>query len=373
MNIIRTHCIWCNSSNLSNLFETDYSTPVASYMIKEDTDFESIEYNVQKCEECLSFQTKYLVDLSILYKENHAYSYGSTLKEMCIQFSEFIRSMPDVSNILEIGAGNGFLADTILAKMKELNYLIIDPCYFGNKENRVIVNNIIENCDLQNFKQDTVIFSHVFEHFYEPVKIISLLKSMSNLKNIFLNMPNLELYLEKNTFHVLNTEHTYFVENDFLENFFLSYGFKLEKKCVFKEHSVFFHFVKVESDNMNIILKNRRSLELVSGFFDRIKELIRSINESNDGNPIYMWPCSMHTQFILNFSKDSKTSISLLDNSPDKIGRYLYGFHKPCMALEDVISSNIPSTIILNGGCFNDEIKTMLLNRKTNNIKLIYV
>ena len=43
------------------------------------------------------------------------------------------------------------------------------------------------------------------------------------------------------------------------------------------------------------------------------------------------------------------------------------------MALEDVISSNIPSTIILNGGCFNDEIKTMLLNRKTNNIKVIYV
>jgi hypothetical protein len=368
----RIHCIWCNSTDLSDFFETDYSTPIASYIEDELNTPEQIPYNVQKCNQCLSYQIKYVADPAKVYKKNHAYSYGTTLTEMCILFSDMITSS-DIHSILEVGAGNGYLADKILKAKPTLNYEIIDPQYIGNRENRTIINSFIENYDTTASLHDTIVLSHVFEHFYEPLTILNTFKSMKNLKHIFLNMPNLELYVQKNTFHVLNTEHTYFVENDFLEAFFRINGFKLEKKLFFKEHSVFFHFVKTDTQIDQVQLINKNSVELIQNFFNYIKDITNKLNQTTDGNPIYMWPCSMHTQFILNFGVNTNLITALLDNSSDKIGQYLYGFSKQCLSFEAIISLNKPSTIILNGGCFNVEIEKMLATRQCDNIKFIYV
>jgi hypothetical protein len=371
--IIRNVCIWCNSKSLTDYFKDNYSTPIASYMQENLTEFEIIPYNVQKCEECKSYQIKYLAEVYKVYKYNHAYSYGSTLKEMCNVFSKFILLNSGIKSILEIGAGNGFLADIITKNNKDISYTIVDPSYFGNKDNKIIINSIIEEYNTENCNNDTVIMSHVFEHFYEPVKIINILKAIKNLKNVMLNMPNLELYLKNNTFHVLNTEHTYFIENSFLEDIFRIHGYKLHNKLFFKEHSVFFHFIRM--DELTTIDKpiNVNSTELVSSYFNKIHNLENIISLKKNNNPVYLWPCSMHSQFLLNFWKDPEVIKGLLDNSPDKIGKYLYGFKIPCISFKYILDLNIPSIVILNGGCFNVELETILSSPKYNNIEFIIV
>ena len=368
----RIHCIWCKSIKLSDVFETDYSTPIASYMDDTCDNYEFIPYNVQKCEECLSYQIKYVADPAKVYEKNHAYSYGTTLKDMCISFTDMIVSS-NIHSIVEVGAGNGFLADQILSAKPAINYTIVDPTYIGNRADRTVIDSFIENCDISTFDNDTVVLSHVFEHVYEPSNILTMFKSMKNLKHIFLNMPNLELYVQKNTFHVLNTEHTYFVENDFLEAVFSKYGFQLEKKILFKEHSVFFHFIKSDTPLDYVQPKNKYSEELISNFFKNIKDIINKLNQITDAHPVYMWPCSMHNQFILNFGVNTNLVTALLDNSTEKIGKYLYGFPKPCLGFETIVSMNEPSTIILNGGCFNIEIEKLLATRQCNNINFIYI
>jgi hypothetical protein len=45
----------------------------------------------------------------------------------------------------------------------------------------------------------------------------------------------------------------------------------------------------------------------------------------------------------------------VLDNSPNKIGKYLYGYNLECKSIEDKLNDE-KYAIILNGGCFNKEI-----------------
>lgn len=369
--LTRTNCIWCRSTNLLEYFKNDYSSPIASYMEDTCVDFESVPYNIQKCNNCNAYQIKYLADPSNIYKKNHAYSYGSTLTDMCNEFSRFCRES-SFSKVIEIGAGNGFLADNIISSNPLLDYTIIDPCYFGNTENRRIIPTFIEDYDTHDSSNDTVIFSHVFEHFFEPLKIIEKLNAMPNLHNVFLNMPNLELYLQNKTFHVLNTEHTYFVENQFLIDFFALHGFILNKKTLFKEHSVFFHFVKSETP-IQCTLKNSNADILIHNFFSHIEQITTLINTLVQDGPIYMWPCSMHSQFLLNFGIKQENIKALLDNSKEKIGHYLYGFPKLCGSLYDILILNEPSTILLNGGCFNHEIKSMINSVNCDKVKLIFI
>ena len=41
-----------------------------------------------------------------------------------------------------------------------------------------------------------------------------------NIKNIYLSLPDFDTYIEQGTYHLLNPEHTYYVETQFLENIF---------------------------------------------------------------------------------------------------------------------------------------------------------
>ena len=54
----------------------------------------------------------------------------------------------------------------------------------------------------------------------------------------------------------------------------------------------------------------------------------------------------------------------ILDNSPNKIGKYIYGYNLKCISFEENCN-NDNHAIILNGGCFNDEvIKKINLDKK---------
>ena len=76
-----------------------------------------------------------------------------------------------ITNIIEIGSSKGVLAEYILENLK-LKYYIIEPSFFGNRENKIIIDDYYENVDDNNIDANTMIISHVFEHFYEPKKIL---------------------------------------------------------------------------------------------------------------------------------------------------------------------------------------------------------
>jgi hypothetical protein len=227
----RKSCIFCKGNVVTYFSENEkYSIPVGSYCI-DDLSYNAvfIPFNILKCVECTSFQTKYLGDLNEIYKINHADPCGSIKMKFMTEFSELIFSNSDIHNVLEIGAGNGILSDILLNK-RDYNYTIVDPSYFGNTANKNIVKDYFENIEVTNI--DTIIISHVFEHFYEPLKILEKLKQ-SNIKYLYLNYPDLESYIKDGTYHVLNTEHTFYTDNKFLIDLFNNHGFELVKRIDF--------------------------------------------------------------------------------------------------------------------------------------------
>ena len=361
----RDKCIFCNSITLETYFKNDYNIPISSYSVEKYNTPIIIPFNVLKCNKCKTYQTKYLGDLNIIYSINHADACGSIRSNMMQQFSDMIFKNKDCKNILEIGAGNGILSDILLEK-KNYNYNIIDPSYFGNLKGKNVIKGLFEEINIDNLEIDTIIISHVFEHFYEPLKILEKIKN-SNVKYVYLNFPDLESYVEDGTYHLLNPEHTYYIENKYLIDIFHNNFFELSERVNFERHSVFLSFIK----NNDLIIKdnitNINSESAITLFYENLFNRISNINGliSNYNKDIYLWPCSIHSIYLIMFGLNFKRIRGFIDNSVIKIGKYLYGYDKLCYTFNDIKSDDL---IIINGGCFNKEINRIKENTNINYI-----
>jgi hypothetical protein len=369
----RTECIFCKETDLISVFKEDTNIPQGSYCIKNQNDLcEFMPFNVLQCRNCNTYQTKYLGDLQIIYGTNHADSFGDVLKQMREQFTNFVVSNSDITNIIEIGAGGGLISDMILEKLK-CDYYIIDPSYFGKRENKIIIDKYFEDVDVSKITANTVIMSHVFEHFYDPKSIIEQISQNDNIEHIYLNFPDLEAYVKQNTCHVLNPEHTYYITSEFLEKVFEEYQFKCIKKKFYADHSIFFEFKKDNTIIPNDKPKNNSDIHLsVLDYYLRIRNKVyeanKILNDKTDKEEVYIWPCSMHTYYLMSLGLEYQKLNGILDNSNLKVDHYMYGYKLKCESFDNKIKENRPVTILLNGGCFNKEIIEL---EKNENVKFI--
>lgn len=357
--------------NLSNTyFKNDYENYIAHYPIDISTstnDMKKIPFNIFICSNCKTVQNKYLADLAELYKINHADSTGMIMinlhkknKTLILKYKE------NITNIIEIGSSKGILADNILEDL-DLEYYIIEPSFIGSKKNKIIINDFYENVDDNNINANTMIISHVLEHFYEPNKILEKIYLNQNIKNFFLVFPDLEYYINNNVLHVLNTEHIYYVDNDFLIKIIESYGFDLIEKEYYNNHSVLFYFKReqfIKKKSINFINTNY-SLDLYyNNIFKNIKSCTNLLNTYYNCKK-YIWPASIHSLYLFIFGLNEKLLDGVLDNSLNKIGKKLYGINLEIFSFEKIINDNNENTvIILNGGVFNIEVESKIINSK---------
>ena len=365
---IRKNCIFCNHGLSDTYFTEDLSNFVAHYSVDENynnNNSHEIPFNVCICDNCNTPQIKYLGDLEEIYKINHADSTGEVMLNLHIENLNFILKYKDkINNVIEIGSSKGVLADLLLEKLN-LTYFIIEPSYFGSlNDNKILINDFYENVDDSNIDADTLIMSHVLEHFYEPIKILEKIKNNKNIKNIFLTFPDLEYYVNNNVFHVLNTEHTFYVDNNFLINVFKFFGFELVEKIFYKNHSVLFYFEKTVGDGLGINFDFKNQNYNLSKFYSKIKDTVNNFNEiinNNEDKEIYLWPASIHSLYLLMFGLNQTKLKGLTDNSPNKIGNKMYGTNLKVYDFKKV-SNEQNSTILLNGGIFNSEVNGTFKN-----------
>jgi len=360
----RTACIFCKSKELFKLWEQPREIFLGCYVVSSPAHIcHKMPFNILKCVKCKTYQTQYLGDMSIIYNYN-ASSHGVIRSTMNQLFAEFITTDTHINSILEIGGGNGDLSDILIHSRKDLQYTIVDPTYSGTTTNKTVVNGFFESVSIHD-NIDTIVMSHVFEHFYEPTEILTRFKDMKSVKTIFLNFPNLESCIKENQYHVLNPEHIYYAENQFITKLFDCFGFSVKKTYFHNKHSVFFEFRRIDrkiDTHSEQLIQNLSSDVDVPTFFERILERIADINtiiRSHPEHAIYIWPCSMHTTYLIAMGLDFD-KIGILDNAPHKIGQYLYGTNKKCGRLSDILLSSNNSIVILNGGCYNDEVKSLV-------------
>ena len=376
---IRNNCIFCDNELLNLYFDKDLRIPLCCYSTKKIEDSKYIPYNVYTCSHCNTLQTKYLGNLNEIYKINHADSTGTIMKGLHNKVKEILITQKNIilNNIVEIGAAKGLLSDIILDNNIVSKYYIIEPNYFGtNRDNKYIINKYFENTNSQDYEDcNTILMSHVFEHFYNPMKILSLIEKNKNIDNVILVWPDLEHYKDNNIYHILNTEHTYYIDNNFIIDLFNNISFKLIDRYNYLGHSVIFVFKQYN----NLIKKKIKNtnydfLKYFNQIIEQKKYIEEIIKKNKNDKKICLWPASVHNQFLLMFLNDIKIDY-FLDNSPNKINNYLYGYNIKILDFEKIKNNN-EYIILLNGGLFNSEVldinnKNMYDMRKNTNTKYI--
>lgn len=372
--IIRERCLFCKKSAFTTLLNKDYSIPIGCFSVNDSNyEYTFIPYNLYNCSNCFTVQTKYEGDLSLIYGESFAGLFGTTRSIMNIEFSKFILSNHSIKSVLEVGAGNGDIADILLEK-SGLDYTIIDPSYWGNTTNRSIIKNFIENIDTSSLNSDTLVMSHVFEHFYDPMAILTKVSQMPNLTHIYINHPNLESFIKNGNYHVLNPEHIFYVETSFIEEIFLLFGFKRKRSYNYTDFAIFLEFERIQIENNSISFpKNINTVESTQIFFSNLFINIKTINDILEKTtvPVHIWPSSMHTNFVIAMGLNKEKIKFVLDNSPHKIGKYLYGYNLYCKSFKEITESEKKKIIILAGGLYNKEIIDSVRSNSSNIVYII--
>jgi len=363
----RDTCIFCDYHLSTPYFSQDHTAPVAHYPVEADTALGTmavIPYNIFKCPNCKTVQTKYLGNLNEVYKTNHADSTGTTMTNLHKLNLEFILKYKDsIKNIIEIGSSKGVLADDILSNL-DTKYFIIEPSYIGDRRDKTIIENFYENVDDTRIDANTLIISHVLEHFYEPKKIIEKITNNTNITNFFLVFPDLEYYINHNILHVLNSEHTFYIDNNFLIKLMKAHGFSLIEQLPYAGHSVLFYFQRKKQISTPVEINFFNIKHDVEAFFTKIKNTATFFNNiATSKKKVYIWPASAHSLCLLGFGLEEKNLTGMLDNSPLKIGKKMYGTDLLISDFNDKIEGD--SVVLLNGGPFNSEVEEKLKQNKT--------
>jgi fructose/tagatose bisphosphate aldolase len=368
---VRKSCIMCNELLHKEVLQTDCETPICYSFFETIQPSYFIPYNIYICDTCNTVQNKYLCDLSLLYKVNHIDNFGQVKHNMHTFFANFIVSNKDITGTIEIGACHDYLSRLILSSSEIKNITIIDPSFGGDTRDLNIIDKYFEECDILTINANTIIMSSVFEHFYWPLDILKKLQASENIKYIYINHPNLDFAIENNVHINLTAEHTFYINNQCMTHIFSNFGFEQTNIKYFDSHTICYEFTRNNTTLIPMKLKN--DINNFNKYIEDIRSTVDKLNNivcDNEGSKFYMWPASMHlVPLFINGFNYNKLS-ALLDNSPNKIGKYFYGYNLICKSFKDIIEISDENTFIFLGGADNYRME---LNLSTFKGTIVYI
>lgn len=368
---VRTRCIFCHGSDLKTLLEKDYKTSITLGLYEEPHNGSFIPYNIQLCNQCNGSQIKYIGNLGLVYHKNHIDNYGITKNKKHESFAEFISKNKSIQNIVEIGACQNVLA-TLLKT--DHHYCIIEPCFKGDSTNLTIIPNYFENVDIRSIQANTIIMSDVFEHFYNPDEILTKIRD-SPINYIYLCHPDFDYGIQHNTMICLNIEHTFLIEHSFLVGLFQNHGFRLDRRLDYENLACFFEFRRAESLINPIPLIDFKTRENVMNYIEIMSRIVAGMNTFMEKYPhrrFFIWPFSMHSMPFFIFGLNYLRLSGILDNSPNKIGKYMSAYNLKCYSLTALLEKDESDTCIFISGAGNYIRELDLKNDKKIDIRFLH-
>lgn len=318
-----------------------------------------------ECSVCNAVQLGKLIDLSLLYQENHnTTTVGETWSAHYKEFADFIKASGAGGRVCEVGDPSGKLAARLLDWADSYTVIEPNPHESMPKEVRVIPA-WVGDASTKDVVADTVIMSHVFEHLYYPRDTLkSLRKMLTKGGKIFISVPNMVSILSKGQMPPggMHFEHTMFLDNKILNYLFESSGFASRDVQRFREHSIFLCAEYIREGDRKIerpSFKSRSTdinqiLDEVSADVERVSRAVRE----HDG-PCYMYGAHFPAQLYFSLGLDKKRFSGVLDNSKSKVGRFLYGVNLEVYSPEILRAKKKP-LVVCKMGPYTYEIKKQL-------------
>jgi hypothetical protein len=155
----------------------------------------------------------------------------------------------------------------------------------------------------------------------------------------------------------------------FLDFLLAEVGFKILEKNSYENHSHFYCVEKVDHAQNSMILENKYYYyknmfnEYINYHLELVKALNSRINETN--NPVFLFGAHIFSQYLLAFGLNEKVIVNILDNSPIKHGKRLYGTNLNVMP-PSILSNYKKPVVILKAGLYNQEIMEDILQNINN-------
>jgi 2-polyprenyl-3-methyl-5-hydroxy-6-metoxy-1,4-benzoquinol methylase len=373
----RNKCVISNDNDLELIYNfkkfPTYMGCVSCSDIEQDI-FLDLNFYISKTTGCV--QINPLVPIKTLYKDSHGSgSVGKSWEKHHKALAKFIHKFGS-KNIFEIGGGHGVLAMKYLAIQEDAHWAILEanptPKY-NHKQISFQKGIFDEHCNVDS-NVDTIVHSHLFEHTFEPkIFLEQLYKHLPLNGYTIFSVPYLEQQIRENFTYCLGFEHTFFLNEVFIEYLLSISGFKLiDKKIHENNHSIFYCAKKIKKNDqhLEVPLKYNEYLELFKNYFAYNKNKVDEYNKliQNTEKPIYLFGAHAASQYLISYGLQTKKIINIIDNDKNKRHKRLYGT-KLTVQSPSILSKHESAYVLLRQGVFNKEIKKDILENINSQIE----
>ncbi len=327
------------------------------------------------CKDTGIIQLRELLPLEILYLGQHNDGIGVIWHGLYKQFAEFIYQQSPGKHILEIGGANDAIAKYFLERDASVSWTIVEPHpdFVSDPRIRVVRSWFDEDFSIDE-EVDTIIHSHVFEHTYDPVAFLTHINHFlkPGKRHIF-TFPNMLPMLEHKFTNCLNFEHTAFLTEDIIEYLLTTIGFEIVAKEYYGDpHSILYSTIKRQAPSAPPSLPNhyKEYKKIFMEFISYHNNMVSDLNNKIHAEilPIYLFGAHIFSQYLIQFGLKTKKIVSILDNSPQKNGKRLYGTNL-LVASPKILRDKGRVIVILKAGIYNEEIKKDILENINSEVE----
>jgi SAM-dependent methyltransferase len=316
-----------------------------------------------------------LVPLEILYREQHVDGCGPTWRQYYEDFGSYILERGPRA-VVEIGGGAGALAKIALARQTEMRWTIVEPNpTIAAEGNLHIIRGFFAPSLLAGQEVDAIVFSQVMEHVYDPR---SFLADIANFlkpgQRLIFAYPNLARWLDRKFTTALNFEHTMLLTDRHLDTLLPEYGLRVVDKTPYGEHSYFYTAEKSAAPCAAPAMPNlsREYRALFDSFLVHHRKTVEELNRIMRSSPgeFYLFGAHIFSTFLFAFGLEAGRIRGILDNSPTKRGRRLYGTEF-IVDHPEILRGKRDAVVILRTGFYDREIREDIVNHINANVRFI--
>ena len=386
----REKCAVCGNKDLNTIMSYGDIPLAGDFPSFENLSFDT-KYNLdlQFCPKCSLIQTNSIIESDILFKD-YRYMASIGLSKHFNEVAKLIKDRYNPNNVLEIGSNDGVL----LLPLMELGIKCvgIDPAINISKIAKDKGCNIYNNYFSEEFVEkeklhnqfDCIVSNNCFAHIDDIHSIVKGVKKSLKVDGYFIiEVHYVRDLIEQNQYETVYHEHLYYWSITSLNELFKQYSMTI----------VDVDEIPIHGGSIRVVIKN--SLEKYSDkilkYFSKEKELgltslsyftnfgessIKHINDvknllkklKNDGNKIIGYGASGRGNIFCNLCDITPNIIDyVVDESPEKIGRYIAGTHVPIVSPK-YMENNAPDYIFIFAWNYS---KMIIEKLKGNNYKYI--
>mgnify|MGYP001407503756 CR=1 FL=1 len=360
----RTRCAVCDNKNLHTIMEYGNVPLAGDFLDKEGLkNDKKYNLNIQFCEKCSLLQTDSIVDADVLF-EDYRYMSSIGLSNHFSDVAKNIKSKFNPKNVLEIGSNDGVLLKPLMDL--GIDAVGVDPavniCEIAeskgcNVYNEYFNEEFVGKFEFEN-RFDFVISNNCFAHIDDIQSIVKGVKKTLKEDGYFqIEVHYVKPLIEKLQYDNIYHEHLYYYSLTALYNLFKKYDMTV----------VDFEEIPIHAGSIRVLVKNSQeklnkkvsgrlylerddweitSLEYFTSFGKKVNQHIEVIKETledlkSQDMKIVGYGASGRATMLCNLAGITTDMVDyIVDESPERIDRYIAGTHVPIVSKEHLDNDN---------------------------------